>query len=98
VPANHGGVYVDFGVKKDLRAAIVVLTRKDGAFLPPGSKGRLTGSEESFVVGYDGQAYVKHLADSNVLVAEDGEAECRASFHYSPAAGKRVTIGPIPCL
>jgi outer membrane usher protein len=97
VPANHGGVYVDFGVKKDVRAAIVVLTRKDGKFLPPGSKGRLAGSEESFVVGYDGQAYVKHLAASNNLVADDGEAECRAAFPYSPAAGKRTTIGPVIC-
>jgi outer membrane usher protein len=97
VPANHGGVYVDFGVKKDVKAAVVVLTRKDGTFLPPGSKGRLTDSEESFVVGYDGQAYIKHLSASNVIVAEDGEAECRAAFRYSPAAGKRVTIGPIPC-
>jgi outer membrane usher protein len=97
VPANHGGVYLDFGVKKDVRAAIVVLTRKDGTFLPAGTKGRLEGSEESFVVGYDGQAYVKYLTASNAIVAEDGETECRASFPYAPTDGKRTRIGPIPC-
>jgi outer membrane usher protein len=96
-PANHSGVYVDFGVKKDIRAAVVILAGSDGKFLPPGSKGVLAGSDETFIVGYDGQAYVKHLASSNTIVAENGEAECRASFPYAPATGKRVVIGPVTC-
>jgi outer membrane usher protein len=96
-PAGHSGVYVDFGVKKDVRAAIVVLVGPDGKALPPGSKGRLEGGDETFVVGYDGQAYVKRLAATNTVVVENGEQECRASFAYAPVKGKRIVVGPIPC-
>ncbi len=96
-PANHSGVYVDFGVEKDVHGAIVILAGPDGKVLSPGAKGRLDGSDETFIVGYDGQAYIKHLAASNAIVAENGEAECRASFSYAPANGKRAVIGPLTC-
>jgi outer membrane usher protein len=95
--ANHGGVYVDFGVTKDVHAAIVTLVGPDGKFLPAGSKGHLAGSDESFVVGYDGQAYVKRLTIANIVVAENGDTECQASFAYTPATGRRTIIGPLTC-
>jgi outer membrane usher protein len=97
VPANHAGVYVDFGVKKDVRGAIVILAAPDGKFLAPGSKGKLDGSDETFVVGYDGRAYIKHLNASNTIAADNGEKECRASFDFTPVAGKRLVIGPVTC-
>lgn len=97
VPANQSGVYVNFGVEKDVHAVIVILVGANGKNLPPGSKGQLEGSDETFVVGYDGQAYVKHLASLNTVIAENGETECRASFSYVPARGKRATIGPVTC-
>jgi outer membrane usher protein len=96
-PARNSGVALDFGINRDVRGAIVVLTGADGKFLPPGSKGRLAGSQETFLIGYDGQAYVKGLGPSNTIVAENGEAECQASFAYAPAAGARPVIGPLPC-
>ena len=97
VPAHHAGVDVDFGVKKNVRGAVVILVGTDGKFLPPGAKGALAGSDETFVVGYDGQAYVKGLADSNTIVAENGDAECHASFSYAAVAGKRAVVGPVTC-
>lgn len=97
VPTGRSGAYLDFGVRKDTRAAIVVLAGPDGKMLPPGSKGHLEGSDKSFVVGYDGQAYLRHLAASNVIIAENGETECRASFPYAPTPGKRTKIGPVVC-
>jgi outer membrane usher protein len=96
-PSGHSGVYVNFGVKKDVRGALIVLTGADGLPLPAGSKGRLEGSDETFVVGYDGEAYVKQLSASNIVVVENGDAECRASFAYAPDGHRQIKIGPIPC-
>jgi outer membrane usher protein len=96
-PTRNSGVALDYGVKKDVRGAIVILTGPDGKFLPPGSKGALAGADETFVVGYDGQAYVKFLTSSNTIAVESGDAECHATFAYAPAAGKRAIIGPVSC-
>jgi outer membrane usher protein len=96
-PPIRGGVYVDFGVKKDVQAAIVILAGPDGKLLPAGAKGRLADSEETFFVGYDGQAYVKNLSSTNTVVVENGDVECRASFAYAPDGGKRIVIGPVTC-
>ncbi len=96
-PANRSGVLVKFGVKKDTKAAVVILTRKDGGFLSAGASGYLEGGKETFVVGYDGRAYVKGLAPTNTVVIADGQNECRASFPYEPQPNSQVSIGPVVC-
>jgi outer membrane usher protein len=96
-PADRSGVLVGFGVKTDVRAAVVILADKDGKFLVPGSQGRLEGGTEPFVVGYDGRAYVKGLGAANTIVVGDAGGECRASFPYTPQRDTQVVIGPVVC-
>jgi outer membrane usher protein len=95
-PADRSGALVPFKVHSDRAAALVVLTRTDGKFLPAGSTGRLDGGD-AFVVGYDGQVFVKGLAASNQLTADLGEGTCHASFTFKPRPGEQVRIGPVIC-
>ena len=96
-PANRSGVLVKFGVKTDLKAAVVILIHKDGSVLSAGASGHLEGGNETFVVGYDGRAYVKGLAPTNTVVVADGQNECRASFPYELRQDSQVSIGPVVC-
>lgn len=96
-PADRSGVVVDFGVKTDVKAAAVILTGKDGRFIAPGSHGRLEGTNEPFVVGYDGRTYIKGLGATNTVVVADGIGECRAAFPFTPQKNSQVVIGPVVC-
>jgi outer membrane usher protein len=96
-PADRSGVVVNFGVKTDARSAVVVFTGKDGNVIAAGSRGRLEGSAEPFVVGYDGRAYLKELNAMNAVTVADGANECRASFPFAPQKNSQVVIGPVVC-
>ena len=96
-PARQSGVYVDFGVNLDVRGAVVVLVGPDGKALPPGSRGRLEGANQDFVVGYDGQAYLKGLDAHNVVSVDAGDTQCRAEFAYRTEGPRQPKIGPVPC-
>jgi outer membrane usher protein len=96
-PADRSGVVVGFGVKTDVRAAVVILSGKDGKVIAPGSQGQLEGTNEPFVVGYDGRAYVKGLGATNTIVVGDAGGECRASFPFTPQKNSQVVIGPVVC-
>jgi outer membrane usher protein len=97
VPADRAGVVVDFGVRTETKAAVVILTGSDGAFLAPGSTGRLEGSSETFVVGYDGRAYLKGLAATNTVAIGESGSECHASFPFVFAKDQQAVIGPLVC-
>jgi outer membrane usher protein len=96
-PADRSGIIVGFGVKTEVKAAVVILSDKNGKFISPGSRGRLVGTDETFVVGYDGRAYVKGLGATNTVVVAAAEAECRASFLFTPKTNRQVVIGPVVC-
>jgi outer membrane usher protein len=95
VPADRSGVRVNFGVRTNTSAAILVLTGPDGQPIPAGSEGKIEGGE-SFVVGYDGRAWVKSLAAENVVSVQLAAGQCRGSFAYSSRANEQVTI-PVTC-
>jgi outer membrane usher protein len=98
VPAGRSGAVVKFGISTDARSAVVALQTASGKPVPPGSVARLEGSEEHFVVGYDGETYVRGLAQQNLLVVELPEgSSCRASFPYRPTDGTRVAIEGVIC-
>ena len=67
-PSRRSGTRIDFGIANVADAAIVILRDSSGRLLPPGSSGQLEGGG-TFVVGYDGQAYISGLeayaADQN---------------------------------
>ena len=60
------------------------INRQNVAGLKVVSRARLDGTEEPFVVGYDGRAYLKGLEATNTVVVGESEEECRASFPFTP--------------
>jgi outer membrane usher protein len=97
VPTERGSALVRFHVEVS-PSAVVVLRDAVGAFVSPGSRGVLEATGESFVVGYDGQAYVKGLAGDNRISVEllDGSM-CQARFPFALAAGARAEINNVVC-
>jgi outer membrane usher protein len=96
-PADRSGVVVRFGIKTDVKAAVVVFSDKNGKFISPGSRGQLEGTNERFVVGYDGRAYVAGLRPMNAVVVADAAGECHASFPFAAKPNHQVVIGPVVC-
>ena len=97
VPAYKSGVAVNFKVKREGTSAIVILKRPDGSFVDAGSRGRIDGNAEQFLVGYDGQAFIKNLATRNTAVITIDKGECQAQFEFIPKADTQVVIGPVVC-
>ncbi len=97
-PAFRSGVYVDFAVKASVPAAIVSFRKSDGAFVAAGSELTLTGDTTPYVVGYDGQVFIRKLGDQNSVTIKfaDG-ATCNAAFVYKQARGEQSVIGPVTC-
>jgi outer membrane usher protein len=95
IPADRAGVRVSFGVKTDVDAAILVLSNPEGDPIPAGSHGEIEG-KQSFVVGYDGRAYVKGLSHENTFNIMIARGACRASFVYTSKPNEQVVI-PIRC-
>ncbi len=95
-PADHGGIIVDFAVKNNSDAALAVFRLSDGSFIPAGAVGKLDGGEE-FVIGYDGQAFLKGLHESNQAAIDYMGKTCKAIFPFAPNPGAQVRLGPIPC-
>jgi len=96
-PMDRGGVVVRFGAKNDNDTAMVILTDKDRKPLAVGSRVRLENSEETFVVGYDGQAYLKGLGATNTVLVTTDAGECRATFPFTPDKDGQVLVGPVVC-
>jgi outer membrane usher protein len=97
VPAQLGGVVIDFGVRPE-NSAVVTLVDATGNVLPVGSTVRLRGTQETAVVGYDGRVYLTGLGRTNqVEVLLEGGGTCSARFDYQRAEGRQVQIGPVRC-
>lgn len=97
VPRARSGVVVDFGVRTDLRAAVIVLVDPAGKPLAPGLGARLEATGESAVIGYDGRVYLTGLKASNALRVTRDLGECVASFAYTPDGSPQPQIGPVVC-
>jgi outer membrane usher protein len=95
-PADFSGVLVDFRVRTDTSSALVVFAQPDGSYVAAGSSGKSDRGEE-FIIGYDGQAFMKNLAPHNAVEIETSKGACRAQFSYSPRAGVQVLISPVVC-
>jgi outer membrane usher protein len=96
VPAHRSGVRLDFAVRMNTNAAVLVLRSPDGSPIPAGAHGVLKESSQSFTIGYDGRAYVHGLAPENTLSVETTQGRCEASFIYKARANEQVSI-PITC-
>jgi outer membrane usher protein len=96
-PADRSGALVSFKVHRDQASALIVLRRADGTLVPAGSLGRMDGDGDGFVVGYDGEAFVKDLASLNAMTVELAQGTCHATFRFKPQPGKQVRVGPVIC-
>jgi len=96
-PTDRGGVVVSFGAKNDNDTAMVIITDKDKKPVAVGSSVRLENSDEMFVVGYDGQAYLKGLGATNTVLVTTEAGECRATFPFIPDKDNQVVVGPVVC-
>jgi outer membrane usher protein len=96
VPLDRSGVLVKFPVARAEHAVVVLHTVK-GAPVPPGAAATLNG-DETFLVGYDGQAYLKGLAARNTLQVDWGGGRCSVEFEYHAVAGAQQQIGPLRCM
>ena len=96
-PGYKSGVYVDFDVKQATPNAIVVLKGIDGQFIPAGSEGHIDGSDEPFIVGYDGQAFIKDLHAVNTFHVTLENGICSGQFSFAPTSDVQPQIGPEMC-
>jgi outer membrane usher protein len=95
-PADRAGILVSMKHHKNLRAALLTFVRPDGSFVPAGSWGHLSGGG-TFIIGYDGQSFIKSLAQVNHIEINLGRNKCVASFPFKPRPGRQVKIGPVIC-
>ncbi len=95
-PPDRSGVLVDFGIRTDVRSAVVILDGPAGQPLQAGLRGK-TASGRGFVVGYDGRAFLEGLEANNIATVELATGECRAEFAYAPQGDSQVSIGPVAC-
>ena len=95
-PANRGGVLVNFHTQRNRTSALVVFVYPDGSHLPPGAEGRIDGGNE-FLVGYDGEAFIKNLGETNTATIENNGRRCRAEFKFAARTDGQVRISPVEC-
>lgn len=96
VPMDRSGVFVKFPIERT-DSAVVVLHTAEGQPVPPGATATLNEGA-SFIVGYDGQAFLKGIGPLNWVDVEWGDGACRAQFEYRPVAGLQQLIGPVRCV
>ena len=95
-PADRAGTLVKFQVRSDTSSALVTFVRADGSFVPAGARGRIDSGSE-FVVGYDGQAFIRDLGETNRASIETLAGLCTATFAFVARPGEQVRIAPVAC-
>ncbi len=97
VPGGGAGVNVRFGIITQAKNAVVVFVDKNGENLEVGTEGKLVGSDNEFIVGYDGRTYIEGLSANNSVTIITESGECAASFEFTSAEDQQVEIGPVVC-
>ena len=96
-PAANGAVLVQFPIVS-LHPAMIRLLDPAGAPVPSGSRGSDSGSGASFLVGFDGEAYLEDLRAGSVLRLEIADAVCHYHLPASiPPSDAMIRLGPLPC-
>ncbi|HKJ61223.1 MAG TPA: fimbria/pilus outer membrane usher protein [Hyphomicrobiales bacterium] len=97
-PAAKSGVLVKFDAKAANDAALVEFRLADRTPVPVSSEGFIEGQPESFVIGYDGQAYIRGLERQNIVtIIQPGGKRCVADFEFMPKPGEQVHIEDVLC-
>lgn len=96
-PADRGGANVRLALRRTNGSALVVFRNADGVFIEPGSEGIVDASGRTFVVGYDGRAYIEDLAGQNRATISTSAGTCIASFEFAPVAASRHVVSDAVC-
>lgn len=103
VPADRSGNSITFDIKP-ARAAVLVLTDRQGHYLPAGTVLKMNSAGEEFIVGFEGEAYVTDLNQDNTFVAHLSDAgegvpgTCRGKFTYQSNNSDAVAHSRVTCL
>ncbi|MNE43465.1 hypothetical protein D3C80_1376410 [compost metagenome] len=79
------------------RVALVTLKDENGDVIETGSSGSIDGNEDhSFVVGYDGQAYLENVREKHkLLIQQPTKGDCETQLVLGPVTGTRTTVEAI---
>ncbi|PBJ82146.1 hypothetical protein CMZ84_13480 [Lysobacteraceae bacterium NML93-0399] len=98
-PSDRAGTTVGFQLR-EVRAALLVLHDADGAPLPVGAT--VLGSRDvdgvTAVVGFDGEAYVEGLSQTNHLRVRSDAGDCSVRFEAPRQTDSIPRIGPLRCV
>ena len=102
MPSFRGGVLINFAVES-ARGALISIVLEDGSPLPAGAVVRIAGTEESFPVGYHGQAYITGLSvedqrpAGNHLQASWQGKTCDLEITMPDTQDPLPNLGPFVC-
>lgn len=96
VPARRAGVMVNLRGQSGA-AALVVIRDTAGDFLTPGTMIRLTGTQQDFTVGYDGEVWIEGLGARNRITAQTDGTTCQAEFTFAARPGAQIYIEGVEC-
>jgi len=97
-PPQRSGVTLDFGIDATPATALVGLVTAAGEPIEVGVTAVHSASGESYLVGYDGQVYLRGLQPMNELVVHfPNMSTCRAHFAYTRQPGTISQIGGVIC-
>jgi outer membrane usher protein len=98
-PRGRSGVLAHFPIER-YRAAVMTVVDATGNPLPPGTALLHAESGNTFVVGYDGVAFIDGVAAQNHLRVQLPDRHCTAQFAFSPSnqkPGRYADLGTIIC-
>ncbi|MBW3550450.1 MAG: fimbria/pilus outer membrane usher protein [Proteobacteria bacterium] len=94
-PADRSGIRVQFAIEP-IRAATLVLHGADGTPVEPGSRVQRDDGSEA-IVGFDGELWLEHYVDREVLRWGRRGAACSAATPALPASATMPRLGPVRC-
>jgi len=96
VPFFRSGLLIDFPIRRS-RGATLRLRLDDGAPMPSGAIVKLSGRDEEFPVGLDGEAYVTGLEDHNRLRAAWKGEVCQLDVDFPHTTDPLPSLGTFVC-
>jgi len=96
VPYFRSGVLVSFPIARP-SGALLTVQLDSGAPLPPGAVVKVSGVEEEFPTGLNGEVYVTGLTEHNDLQAEWPGGACTFAMSYERSEDPLPRLGPFVC-
>jgi outer membrane usher protein len=96
VPYFRSGVLVNFPIEHP-NGALLTVQLDSGTLLPAGAVVKVSGVEEEFPTGLNGEVYVTGLKEHNDLRAEWPGGACNFALGYEPSDDPLPRLGPFVC-